>query len=258
MSLSENEKIWLDEHLDYTRTLPTYNEAFPVFELIYRHFGGTPCFHEVRREIDKAKRLFLYGDGPYCGMPATPNNMPPINESKFRAPKQKNAGKKKLGSKPKTLKYYTHGNKGILRKQGERLKLVFEKWNKWGWIDSETTTDDFDAFFEGEPRHCNMTWKVSTTILTFLLQELLKQPYITKQIKQSPSSMVREQFGLTPNFDASRLVDDDKFKIDVTVYLLDIDNPLPLRSGGDDDDYETTDAALQAVLSGLLRPTKGV
>ena len=176
-----------------------------------------------------------------------------------KATKQKEKkSEKKTNGKPKTLQYYTHGNKGVLKKQGERLRLVFEKWNRWGWIDSETTTDDFDAFFEGEPRHCNMTWKANSTVLSVLMRELLEQPYIAEQKRQSASSMVREQFGLTPNFDASRLDDDDKFRIDVTVYLLNINNPLPLRKGGDDDDYVTTDAALQAVLSGQLRTTKGI
>lgn len=177
---------------------------------------------------------------------------------KPKTPKKKNGGEKKSGSKPMTLKYFTHGNKGVLRKQGERIALVFEKWNKWGWTDSETTTDDIDALFEGEPRHCNITWKANSTILTILLQELLNQPYITKQKGQSPSSMVRGQFGLTPNFDQKRLADDDKFRIEVTTYLLDISNPLPQRDGGEDDDYDTTDAALQAVLSGQLRTTKGI
>ena len=70
--------------------------------------------------------------------------------------------------------------------------------------------------------------------------------------------MVKEQFGLTPNFDRSRLVDDDIFRIKTTTYLLDIGNPLPLRKGGGDDDNDTTDATLQAVLSGQLRSTKGI
>ena len=177
---------------------------------------------------------------------------------KGKAPKQKKENERRLSSKPMTLKYFTHGNNGVLRKQRKRVDIVFSKWNKWGWIDNQTATNDFDAFFEGEPRHCNITWKANTTLLTILLQELLEQPYITKQKRQSPSSMVRGQFGLTPNFDKNRLTEDDDFKIDVTIYLLNINNPLPLRKGGEDDDYDTTDAALQAVLSGQLRTTKGI
>ena len=170
----------------------------------------------------------------------------------------KRGGKRTAAAKPLTLKYFTHGNKGLLRRQGERVRLVFETWNRWGWIDGGTTTDDFDALFEGEPRHCNIVWKASTTVLTSLLQKLLKQSYIEGQKRQSASSMVREQFGLTPNFDRNRLADEDVTRIDVTAYLLDIDNPLPLVRGGDDEDYDLRDAALQAVLSGQLRSTKGI
>jgi len=178
--------------------------------------------------------------------------------SKPKATKRKPERGKKMSGKPKTLKYLTHGNKSVLRKQEKRLAHVFEKWNEWGWIGNETATDDFDSFFEGEPRHCNITWNANTTVLTILLQELLQQPYIAKQTGQSPTSMVKEQFGKTASFDQTRLTDDDKFKIEVTVYLLNIDNPLPLRKGGEDDDYDTTDAALQEVLSGHLRATKGI
>lgn len=171
---------------------------------------------------------------------------------------QKRKVEKKLGAKPMTLKYYTHGNKGKLKKKRERVDLVFEKWNDWGWIDGQTSPDDFDAFFEGEPRHCNIAWTANSTILTILLQELLQQSYILKQTKCSAKSLVEQQFGKTANSSRSRLTDNDKFRIEVTIYLLDIDNPLPLRRGGDDDDYDTTDAAFQAVLSGQLRATKGI
>lgn len=183
------------------------------------------------------------------------NNAP---KSKTGGSRKKTEAERKPSGKPKTLKYYTHGNNGVLRKQRKRVDIVFSKWNKWGWLDDQTATNDFDAFFEGEPRHCNITWKANTTVLTLLLQKLLKQPYITEQKRQSASSMVKAQFGLTPNFDIKRLAKDDDFKIDATIYLLNFDNPLPIRKGGDDDDYDTTDAALQAVLSGQLRSTKGI
>lgn len=183
------------------------------------------------------------------------NNAP---KSKTGGSRKKTEAERKPSGKPKTLKYYTHGNNGVLRKQRKRVDFVFSKWNKWGWLDDLTATNDFDAFFEGEPRHCNITWKANTTVLTLLLQKLLKQPYITEQKRQSASSMVKAQFGLTPNFDIKRLAKDDDFKIDATIYLLNIDNPLPIRKGGDDDDYDTTDATLQAVLSGQLRFTKGI
>jgi len=69
---------------------------------------------------------------------------------------------------------------------------------------------------------------------------------------------VREQFSKTANFDESRLKDEDRLRIAATIYLLDINNPLPLQKDGGDDDYDTSDATLQAVMSGLLRRTKGI
>ena len=180
------------------------------------------------------------------------------SKSRSTTSKPRAIAEKKSSGKPMTLKYYRHGNNGVLMGQRRRVDILFRKFTEWGWISDQTAAEDFDAFFEGEPRHCNITWKANGTILTILLQELLKQPYIAKQKRQSVSSMVREQFGLTPNFDTCRLTDSDKNRINATIYLLNITIPLPLRKGGDDDDCDTTDATLQAVLSGQLRTTKGI
>lgn len=166
--------------------------------------------------------------------------------------------------KPLTLKYYTHGNNGVLMNQRKRVDIIYRKWIEWGWIDEETTATDFDAFFEGEPRHCNLVWKKNTTVLSVLLRNMLnymnrnKKIIITEQKGQSATSLVREQFGKTANFDEKRLKDEDRLRIEATIYLLDIINPLPLRNGSGDDDFDTSDAALQSVLSGLLRQTKGI
>jgi hypothetical protein len=180
------------------------------------------------------------------------------NKGNKAAPKPKKS-EKKACVKPKTLKYYTHGNNGLLMKQRKRVDIVFRKFNEWGWIDDQTTTDDFDAFFEGEPRHCNITWTANTTILTILLQELLKQPYIEKQTRCSANSLVEQQFGKTANSDRTRLDSDSEDKIKMTLYILDIHNPLPERHGRrDSEDDDLSDAAFQAVLSGQLRSTKGI
>lgn len=178
-------------------------------------------------------------------------------------PKPKSVAKSVCG-KPLTLKYYTHGNKGYLRKQKERVKLVFRKWNEWGWISSEVTTDDFDALFEGVPRHCNIDWKRNSTILSMLMRDLLEyqnrhgENMIEKQTGQSATSMVEQQFGKTANFDEKRLTGNDKFKIHLTIYLLDPENPLPQRKGGGDEDYDLSDPAMLELLAGHLRSTKGI
>ena len=192
---------------------------------------------------------------------ATPS---PKRKPKATKPKKKAAPKPMTGAKPMTLKYFRHGNKGYLRKQKERVKLVFRKWNEWGWISSEVTTDDFDALFEGTPRHCNIDWKRNSTILSMLMRDLLEyqnrhgENMIEKQTGQSATSMVEQQFGKTANFDEKRLTDDDKFKIHLTIYLLDPGNPLPQRKGGGDEDYDLSDSAMLELLAGHLRSTKGI
>ena len=185
------------------------------------------------------------------------NNADKPAAAKKSAPKKKS--EKKVSDKPHTLKYYTHGNKGVLRKQRERVDIVFRKLNEWGWIDDKTAPDDFDNFFEGERRFCNITWTSNSTILTFLLQGLLQQPYIERQTNCSASSLVEKQFGKTANFDRSRLDQDAEVKIRLIIFILDTNNQLPERRNRDTDgDYNTSDAALMEICSGNLRLTKGI
>ena len=96
------------------------------------------------------------------------------SEKKPTSPKaNKKSEKKPSADKPKTLKYYLHGNNGKLMEQRRRVLIIYRWFTEWKWIDDNTNPDDFDAFFEGEPRHCNITWTANSTILTILLQELL-------------------------------------------------------------------------------------
>lgn len=180
-------------------------------------------------------------------------------DPKVAKPRKKAEQKPKTGGKPLTLKYYKHGNKGVLMKQRKRVDIVFRLWNKWGWIDDTTSPDDFDALFEGEPRHCNITWKANATILTILLQELLQQSYVEKQRGCSAKSLVKKQFRKTANSDRTRLDEDAEEKIRLTLLVLDISNPLPERRGSrGEEDVDESEAALKEVFSGQLRETKGV
>lgn len=169
------------------------------------------------------------------------------------------AATKNVCVKPLTLKYYMHGNNSLLMKQRKRVHIVFRKFMEWKWIDALTSPDDFDALFEGTPRHCNITWQANATILTILLQELLKQPYIVKQTGCSAKSLVEKQFGKTPNSDRNRLDTDAEEKIRLTLLVLDISNPLPeRRCSRSEEDVDVSDAALKEVFAGQLRATKGV
>ena len=181
-----------------------------------------------------------------------------VDKSKSPKPKKKSE-KKPSSHKPQTLKYYTHGNKGVLLEQQKRVTIVFQKLNEWGWIDDNTTAVDFDSFFEGEPKHCNITWIANTTILTILLQELLEQPYITKQTGCSAKSLVEQQFGKTANSDRTRLDKDSEDKIKLILLILDTRNPLPEpHERNSNEEYDIQDAALKEIFAGQLRLTKGI
>lgn len=99
---------------------------------------------------------------------------------------------------PKTLKYYQHGHKGLLRKQRERVSMLYKFWVRLGWIDRNTDPDDFDAFFEGKPRHCNITWTGNGTTLFFMLKELLLSNFIEKQSNCSRLRWRRSSFSRRP------------------------------------------------------------
>ena len=179
---------------------------------------------------------------------------PKASPQRKRVPQTNNRSKK-----PMTLKYYAHGNNGILIKQRKRVDIVFRKFNEWEWIDDQTTADDFDAFFDGNLRHCNITWIANTTILTILLQELIKQPYIQKQTKCSAKSLVEQQFGKTANSDRKRLDNISEERIKLTLLILDINNPLPEAHGRNvAEEYDIQDAALKEIFAGQLRTTKGI
>jgi hypothetical protein len=166
--------------------------------------------------------------------------------------------KKASCAKPMTLKYYKHGNNALLMKQRRRVDLVFRKWNEWGWIDERTSANDFDAFFEGEDRYCNITWTGNAIVLTILLQELLKQPYIERQTGCSAKSLVEQQFGRKAYAGRQRLDQETLDRIAVVLYILGPNNPIPEREEKDGNErYDTSDVTLK-LLGERLRSTKGV
>lgn len=184
----------------------------------------------------------------------------PSSKKKSSMAKPKTKTEKKPSAKPMTLKYYTHGNNGVLMKQHKRVHQVFNMWNRWSWIDEQTTIKDFDAFFEGDPRHCNITWMASSTILTILLQELLKQPYIERQTGCAAKSLVEQQFGKTANSDRTRLDNISEERIKLTLLVLDPKNHDLIFQSSDDlsEIQDIQDAALQEIFAGYLRSTKGI
>lgn len=160
---------------------------------------------------------------------------------------------------PMTLCYFRHGNKGMLERQRRRVDILYMKWTEWGWIDRDTRPEDFDAFFEGEPRHCNIAWTANTTVLTILLQEVLKQDFAEKQTGCSAASLVRGQFGKTPNSDRTRLDQTLEDRIRISLLILDPNNPLPEpKERTPNDAPDISDAALFEIYQGKLRNRKSV
>lgn len=183
----------------------------------------------------------------------------PSAKQKPKVAKPKAKPERKPCGKPMTLKYYKHGNKGVLKKQQQRVNILFRKFTEWKWIDDQTAANDFDAFFEGNPRYCNITWTASSTILTILLQELLKQTYIERQTGCAAKSLVKQQFGKTANSDSKRIDKTSEDRIKLTLLILDINNPLPEPRGSNTaEDIDIQDAALQEIFAGQLRSTKGI
>ena len=71
--------------------------------------------------------------------------------------------------------------------------------------------------------------------------------------------MVEQQFGMTAKSDRKRLTDEDETKIQLTLLVLDIRNPLqPSLGNNTDEDIEMKTEALWAVAAGQLRNTKGI
>ena len=172
----------------------------------------------------------------------------------------KTKSKTSSNDKPMTLNYYTHGNKGMLIRQRKRVHQIFKMWNRWGWIDEQTAIEDFDAFFEGEPRYCNITWKANGTILTILLQELLKQTYIKTPVGCAAKSLVKHQFGKTANSDRSRLDNTSEDRIKLTLFVLDPQNHDLIFQNPDDlsETQDIQDSVLYEIFAGKLRSTKGI
>lgn len=239
-----------DKHL--RKNIPWYNNIAKELDIKMQESedNKSSCINE---QYNNNCQQFY---GPVTNCTFNMQKASPSTPKKTKSSAQKKKSLDKLNIHPKTLNYFEHGNNSKLNKQQKRVDIVFDMWNRWDWISNETSNEDFNSLFEGEPRHCNIKWKVKTTIISILIKELLKKSYILKQTGQSATSMVKEQFGLTPNFDQKRLTEDELFKIKVTIYVLDIENPLKTQDKSRDNNYDISNEAFKVLLSGELHSSK--
>ena len=183
---------------------------------------------------------------------------PPTTSSESSHDKSGKRRKKTVTAKekPLTIRYYRHGNKGILARQRRRVSILYRKWTEWKWIDADTDPDDFDRLFEGQPRHCDIKWTGTSATLTILMQQLLEQDFIEKQTNCSAKHLVEKQFSKTPNSDRRRITQEIEEKIRISILILDTSSPLPQRNARDDNEEDLSDAALYEVCQRQLRSTK--
>ena len=190
--------------------------------------------------------------------PASSNSPTTLNTTNRKIPKQKKTATATTSENPMTIRYYKHGNNGLLKEQTHRVYILYRKWTEWKWIDENTRPDDFDRLFEGSPCHCNITWTGTNATLTILLQELLKQRFIERQTRCTAKYLVTKQFGKTANSSISRINTETEKRIYISIFILDTRNPLPQRNDGNAEEYDIQDAALYEIFEGMLRSTKGV
>lgn len=184
-------------------------------------------------------------------MPSAPPSEGSADKSGKRRKKTVTANEKSL-----TIRYYRHGNKGIMARQRQRVNILYRKWTEWKWIDADTDPDDFDRLFEGQPRHCDIKWTGTSATLTILMQQLLEQDFIERQTNCSAKHLVAKQFGKTPNSDRRRISKDIEEKIRISILILDTGRPLPQRNARDGNEEDVSDAALYEVCQRQLRSTK--
>ena len=163
--------------------------------------------------------------------------------------------RKKKEVKCYTLKYNCPDEKMRVK----RIDAVMRMMVGWEWIEEPQVADDFQSFFSGSERNCNLIWHQSATvaILTELIKKLLVQHYIDKMTGVSARSIVKNQFNRTPDNNKGRVDAENTERIQWVIDLLDYNKPLPLPHKSDEVGYDNTyKAAMQAVFTQDLHMTK--
>ncbi len=164
------------------------------------------------------------------------------------------AGEKVSKKKKETICYTLPYNcpEGNLRVK--RLDLVMRLWQTWEWIEEPMTADDFQNFFCGDARNCNLKWTGKLYILTELLKQLLDQHYMDKRTGVSARSIVINQFGRNPSGNKERIDAIVSERIKLTIGILDYKKPIRIPNEGECESND--DLALLAVYAKELHITK--
>lgn len=155
---------------------------------------------------------------------------------------------KKKAVKCYTLKYNCPDTKMRVK----RIDAVMRMMVGWKWIEEPQNADDFQSFFSGLERNCNLVWHQSATvaILTDLIKRLLSQHYMSKVTGASARSIVTNQFKRTPDNNKGRVDAENTERIQWVIDLLDYNKPLPLPQKSEEEGYDDTyKATMQAVFA---------
>lgn len=146
--------------------------------------------------------------------------------------------------------------------KSKRIDKVMKLLIHWGDVDVAQGVNHFQDAFSGNDLKLNIKWKGDGTFLYFLVQQLLKQPFVKKQKTGSAMAIATNILGSTPNANKSRYTEVSQKKTDIIIYALNPRNPelsltkkgavMPDAIEGYDDAY----IAEQVAKAGALSITK--
>lgn len=139
----------------------------------------------------------------------------------------------------------------------KRINFVRRKWEEWEWLEANTDVDDFEHFFSGKPRDCQLKWSANNATLSLLLTKLLDNKDCFGHITGcSPRSVVINQFKKSYDKHEERVDDFNRLKIDWTVKLLNYKVSLELPQLPCHQGEDISNKALQEVFGGNMHITK--
>lgn len=257
-SYSPNAKFCLDRTKNTTEDKTTY----------HINIMPTHIYHDNAQHIDHSKTITINGasiddlggflrdfmsDEPLKpSAPAAKNDNNPKTAPKTPEKRPKN------DPVPFTISYV-----GDLAAQArsQRLHFVRRVMEKLGWFHEIQDADDFEHLFSGKHRECNIHWSKSVNIATayYFLQQLLQQPYITKETGCTARSLLINQFHVkNARADESRVSDFHKECIRRILILLNPANPLPSSRNYSDNDLDIMNDMYWNMYQDNLNIRKGV
>lgn len=102
----------------------------------------------------------------------------------------------------------------------KRVDTVMKLLIHWGDVDVTQEADYFQNAFSGNDLKLNIKWKGDSTFLYFMIQKLLKQPFVEKQKTASAKAIATNIFGSAPNANKDRYTAESQKKTDIIIYTL--------------------------------------